>query len=88
MRKENRVFVYNGVDNAISSLFINSLSPAKSCLIKANTSDLDLFEIEGIGFPVNNPNLDCDRLWFTTNEQDIPQHLIDGGIYADTQNIK
>ena len=88
LRKENRVFVYNGVDNAISSLFINSLTPTKSCLIKANTSDLDLFEIEGIGFPVNNPNLDCDRLWFTTNEQDIPQHLIDGGIYADTQNIK
>lgn len=89
--KNNVILVYSGVDSAISSLLVNSLSPEKTVLITANTSDKSLFEIEGIGFPVNNPNLDCDRLWFTTNERSGPYPVvprIDGGIYADTQDIR
>ena len=87
----NVIIVYNGVDNAISSLIVNSLSSNKTVPITASTSTIGMFEIEGIGFPVNNPNLDCDRLWFTTNERSGPYPLvprIDGGIYADTQNIR
>ncbi|MBR4767096.1 MAG: hypothetical protein IK085_10095 [Clostridia bacterium] len=86
--KENVVIVYNGIDNAISSLIINTLSSTKSVEIKTNDSSTALFEIEGIGFPVNNPNLDCDRLWFNTNEKISNTVRKDGGIYADTQNIK
>lgn len=89
--KLNVIIVYNGVDNAISSLIVNSLSSNTTVPITASTSTIGLFEIEGIGFPVNNPNLDCDRLWFTTNERSGPYPLvprIDGGIYADTQDIR
>ena len=90
--KENAILVYDNADTAISSIFVNTLTTNTNNIfvIQANTSDIVLFEIEGIGFPVNNPNLDCDRLWFTTNERtSAPSHdLIDGGIYADTQNIR
>ena len=89
--KKNDILVYNGVDSAISSIFVNTLTTNANNIfvIQANASDIIFFEIEGIGFPVNNSNLDCDGLWFTTNERITSTHaLIDGGIYADTQNIK
>lgn len=90
--KLNVILVYNGVDNAISSIFVNTLTTDSDNAfeITANTSNISMFEIEGIGFPVNNPNLDCDRLWFTTNERSGPISIprIDGGIYADTRDIR
>lgn len=85
--KENVILVYGGIDNAIANTQIDSISNSKAVTIEAVNTDISLFEIESIGFPVNNPNLNNDLLWFNTNKK-IGVDRVNGGIYCDSQDIK
>ena len=48
--KKNVILVYNGVDSAISSIFVNTLTTNANNIfvIQGNKSDIILFEIEGM----------------------------------------
>ena len=86
-QKKNVILVYGGIDNAIANTQIDSISNSKAVTIEAVNTDISLFEIESIGFPVNNPNLNNDLLWFNTNKK-IGVDRVNGGIYCDSQDIK
>ena len=87
-RKKNVVLVYNVSNAVLSSTTVNNLVWNKAVIIQANTSALSHFEIESIGFSVNNPNLNNDLMWFNTNEKNSNGQFISGGIYLDSQDIK
>ena len=82
------VLVYNVSNAVLSSTTVNNLVWNKAVIIQANTSALSHFEIESIGFSVNNPNLNNDLMWFNTNEKNSNGQFISGGIYLDSQDIK
>ena len=85
---ENVIVKYTNIDNAIANKQLpgstNLSHSGTPYLIKKGTDNTKKFEIEGIGFPVNNL-----RMWFNTNEGIIRNATeYDGGIYTESQDIK
>ena len=88
--KKNVILVYNVSNAVLSSTTIDNLIWSKYIVVQANDPTMTLFEIESIGFPVNNPNLNNNLLWFNTNNRGYVNGIdkkINGGIYYDTRTV-